>query len=64
MQTSESDARKRQREEEEQRTRKRLKKADTDQCWALKDVCRARGLDEEEIELLLAQRANAGNVYT
>ena len=64
LQTTESGARKRQLEEEEQQTRKRLKKADNEQCWDLKDLCRARGMNEQEINLLLAQRANNSNVYT
>ena len=41
---------------------KRLKKTDDKVTWALKDLCKARGMDDDEIELLLAQRPNRGSL--
>ena len=61
LQAEESNARKRTYEAEEQATIKRLKKTDEKITWDLKDLCRSRGMDEEEIELLLAQRPNRGS---
>jgi hypothetical protein len=62
LQTEESNARKRTREVEEQATMKRLKQADDKTTWNLKMLCKARGMDDDEIELLLAQRPDRGSL--
>jgi hypothetical protein len=58
LQSEETNARKRTREVEEVKSRKLLKKVDQTETWNLRKLCRARGWEEDAIDLLLAQRAN------
>jgi hypothetical protein len=41
---------------------KRLKKNDDKVTWQLKELCKARRMKDDEIELLLAQRPNRGSL--
>jgi len=57
-------ARKHHREEERSEVNKRLKKTDESITWSLEEVLKARGMDKDEIEEILAYQADRSKIYS